>query len=431
MKGGSDRPAQSRAAAGPAGSRDGEPAPVRTHVPGAVRPDEGERVPPGVSAALHTIALANRGENRPLVVRRAERVLAVDEWRADPRCVWPAVLSLLYAGDTASAGAHCARLVRDRLWAGSARHRETLALLRARLGMLSGDADRAARLLRAVLSSGRPETPGLLAAAWLVEALVRTGDLEGAHRVLLEHGLAGPLDAGHPDGADVLAARGALHLAAGRFRHGIDDHLACGRLLAARDVANPAVVAWRSRGALGAVAARRYDLALALGTDELIAARRWGSARGIGTALHAVALSRRDETSPALLEEAVDLLDLAGARGELTQALYDLGTMQAERRDVAGGRSRLAAAGAVARTCRNAFWAHRADSALRMSGPDGAPLTRQEARIAQLARAGYSNRRIAESLSLTVRTVEFHLSGVYRKLSISGRRELLVALGQF
>ncbi|WP_328672818.1 helix-turn-helix domain-containing protein [Streptomyces sp. NBC_00328] len=56
-------------------------------------------------------------------------------------------------------------------------------------------------------------------------------------------------------------------------------------------------------------------------------------------------------------------------------------------------------------------------------------LTGQELRISELARAGYSNRQIAETLFLAVRTVEFHLSSVYRKLGVSGRRELHSALG--
>jgi hypothetical protein len=40
----------------------------------------------------------------------------------------------------------------------------------------------------------------------------------------------------------------------------------------------------------------------------------------------------------------------------------------------------------------------------------------------------HSNKQIAAKLSLTVRTVEFHLSGVYRELGISGRRELSAVL---
>ncbi|MCZ0983331.1 helix-turn-helix transcriptional regulator [Streptomyces diastatochromogenes] len=70
----------------------------------------------------------------------------------------------------------------------------------------------------------------------------------------------------------------------------------------------------------------------------------------------------------------------------------------------------------------------RADRS-RPGPPPAHGLTAQEARIGQLARAGYSNREIAETLFLAVRTVEFHLSSVYRKLGISGRRELHSVLG--
>ena len=39
-----------------------------------------------------------------------------------------------------------------------------------------------------------------------------------------------------------------------------------------------------------------------------------------------------------------------------------------------------------------------------------------------------SNRAIAQALFVTVKTVETHLRSVYRKLGVSGRRELGVAL---
>ncbi|MBZ4323640.1 helix-turn-helix transcriptional regulator, partial [Streptomyces huiliensis] len=51
-------------------------------------------------------------------------------------------------------------------------------------------------------------------------------------------------------------------------------------------------------------------------------------------------------------------------------------------------------------------------------------LTPQELRILSLARDGHTNREIAGRLFVTLRTVEFHLSGAYRKLGISGRRQL-------
>jgi DNA-binding CsgD family transcriptional regulator len=55
-------------------------------------------------------------------------------------------------------------------------------------------------------------------------------------------------------------------------------------------------------------------------------------------------------------------------------------------------------------------------------------LTASERRVAQLAAEGISNNEIAQALFVTVKTVEAHLSGVYRKLDIQSRRELAGAL---
>jgi DNA-binding NarL/FixJ family response regulator len=45
-----------------------------------------------------------------------------------------------------------------------------------------------------------------------------------------------------------------------------------------------------------------------------------------------------------------------------------------------------------------------------------------------MAAEGMSNREIAQTLFLTVKTVETHLSAAYRKLDIAGRAELGGAL---
>lgn len=51
-------------------------------------------------------------------------------------------------------------------------------------------------------------------------------------------------------------------------------------------------------------------------------------------------------------------------------------------------------------------------------------LSTSELRIAAAAASGLNNRQIAQDHFVTMRTVEFHLTNVYRKLSISGRDEL-------
>ena len=63
---------------------------------------------------------------------------------------------------------------------------------------------------------------------------------------------------------------------------------------------------------------------------------------------------------------------------------------------------------------------------MSLSGLDS--LTASERRVAQLAAEELSNKEIAQALFVTVKTVEVHLSNVYRKLEIASRRELPVAL---
>ena len=58
------------------------------------------------------------------------------------------------------------------------------------------------------------------------------------------------------------------------------------------------------------------------------------------------------------------------------------------------------------------------------AGSAGDVLTEVERRVAKLAVAGRTNREIADTLFMSVRTVEGHLSHIYRKLGIRGRTEL-------
>jgi DNA-binding CsgD family transcriptional regulator len=55
-------------------------------------------------------------------------------------------------------------------------------------------------------------------------------------------------------------------------------------------------------------------------------------------------------------------------------------------------------------------------------------LTASERRVAELAADGASNKEIAQSLFVTLRTVEMHLSNAYSKLEIRSRHELATAL---
>ena len=55
-------------------------------------------------------------------------------------------------------------------------------------------------------------------------------------------------------------------------------------------------------------------------------------------------------------------------------------------------------------------------------------LTPQELRVAAAVQRGASNRDIAADLSLSPKTVEFHLRQIYRKLDVRSVTQLIAAL---
>ena len=72
-------------------------------------------------------------------------------------------------------------------------------------------------------------------------------------------------------------------------------------------------------------------------------------------------------------------------------------------------------------------WADRAREELGRIGGRRASvgeLTETETHVARLAASGLTNREIARSLSIGVRTVEGHLSHIYAKLEVRSRTEL-------
>ncbi|GAA0466129.1 hypothetical protein Ade02nite_47030 [Paractinoplanes deccanensis] len=52
-------------------------------------------------------------------------------------------------------------------------------------------------------------------------------------------------------------------------------------------------------------------------------------------------------------------------------------------------------------------------------------LTPQERRVCRATATGLTNREVASALFLSVKTVEFHLGNIYRKLGVRNRAELV------
>jgi DNA-binding NarL/FixJ family response regulator len=139
-----------------------------------------------------------------------------------------------------------------------------------------------------------------------------------------------------------------------------------------------------------------------------------------------------------MLEEAVEVLADSPAKLEHAKARTELGAAlrRANRRSQA--RDHLRRAVELATFCGALPLASRAESELlatgarprriALSGVDS--LTPSERRVADLAAEGPTNREIAQALFVTPKTVEVHLSRVYRKLGISSRSQLAGALGE-
>jgi DNA-binding CsgD family transcriptional regulator len=231
-------------------------------------------------------------------------------------------------------------------------------------------------------------------------------------------------------------AQGMLHWAeddpAGALRH----LSACGELQQARRMLTPAVTPWRSTSVACLLRLGRTAEALPLAEEELRLARVWGTPRVVGRALRALGAARGGQRGLALFEEAVAehrrhplAPDLAAALLELGTALTDVG--QSNR-----AREVLREAGALAERLNAPRLRRLTAEALRSGGARSlrprhtgvAALTASERHVASLAAAGRTNAEISASLHLARRTVETHLTSVYRNLGIRGRPQLPGAL---
>jgi DNA-binding NarL/FixJ family response regulator len=288
-----------------------------------------------------------------------------------------------------------------------------------------------------VLQDRWPMTPGIL--AHVLNALIERGELDEAE-AMVGPNLAGPARELPPLYTSnlFLLARGRLRAAAGDPERALEDFLECGRRQDAWGESNPALMEWRSEAALAHHALGHAAEAAALADAEIRLARQFGAPRAIGMALRAAGIVSDGDPGLGFATEAVAVLAESPARLEHARALADLGEQMRGTASLGDCRAVLREALELAHLCGAARLERRILVALRhvgarprqrrLSGPDA--LTPGERRVAQMAAVGMTNREIAESLFLTVRTIEFHLVNAYRKLQISRRRELRTALAE-
>jgi DNA-binding CsgD family transcriptional regulator len=235
----------------------------------------------------------------------------------------------------------------------------------------------------------------------------------------------------------LLIARAQLRMAQGRGDEAVSDATEAGRQWEEHVGSdNPGSLAWRSIAALAHLARGETGRAHELATEELARAREMAVTRIVIRDLRILGLITGGEDGLALLAEAVRLGAEAPARLEHIAALIAFGgalrrsnqraaargpLKEAVRRAQRGGAIALAEAAqgelvvAGSRPRTTSHW-----------GPDA--LTPSELRVAELAAGGLTTRKMAESLFVTPKTIEYHLRHIYQKLGVNSRDKLGEAL---
>ncbi len=309
---------------------------------------------------------------------------------------------------------------------------------RAWLALRLGDLFAAEGDTRTALAATELPAPPLyrvLNAGVLVKTLVDQGELDEAELVLAP--LDGEAESGSLTATVLRVARGRLRVEQGRVADGLEDFLAVGARLTPALIISPGYLPWRSEAALAHVALGDRDSALRLAEEELELARAFGAPRVLGVAARAAGVVTGGERGELLLREAVAAFEASGARLARAHALADLGAMLRRRNRRTEARELLRNALDVAHRAGGRLVAEQAETELRatgarprrivLSGLDS--LTASERRIAELASQGLTNREIAQTLFITARTVEGHLTSIFRKLQVASRSGLQVALG--
>ncbi|MDQ3875458.1 MAG: LuxR C-terminal-related transcriptional regulator, partial [Actinomycetota bacterium] len=269
-----------------------------------------------------------------------------------------------------------------------------------------------------------------------VDALRERGELDEANDAL-DRARLGEIVVDQPGFGLLLISRARLRLAQGRPELARDDLLHCGALherWGADLLVNPG---WRAYAAMVLASLGHRDEAEPLAMRQLELARSFGAPRALGLALRAAGSVRGGERGLGLLEESAAVLDGSSTRLELARTLVEWGILLGKVRGRRESHEPLRRAVAIAHECGATALADEARGELTAGGgrppslktKGAAALTPAERRVATLAADELSNREIAQTLFVTEKTVEVHLSRAYRKLGVRSRWQLRRPLG--
>ncbi|MFE5793282.1 LuxR C-terminal-related transcriptional regulator [Streptomyces sp. NPDC056503] len=334
------------------------------------------------AARLHARALARaRAEQRVSLLPRIHEHLAYAELRAG---------RYARAGHAAGEGLRAARATGQ---LNSAAHQHAVLAL---VASVTGEGPSVAEHAERALAIGRPH--GLTQAVTLAEWALARAELGGG-----------------------LAAQAAARLAplVRPGPHG--GHFAL-RMLAVPCFVEAAVASGRAVEARAAT--EEYALWAGCGLDRPAPAQ---------LARCRALLAPLGEESGRWFGEALRRHEDGGNDFERARTLFAYGTWLRRRRRPGEARGPLRDALVTFERAAAEGWARQARAELRATGAAGgrpaepsalAELTPQQQRIARLVAAGATNQEVAVRLSLSPRTVDHHLRGVYARLQLRSRVEL-------
>ncbi|MEV5486869.1 LuxR C-terminal-related transcriptional regulator [Streptomyces bobili] len=381
--------------------------------------------------------LEARFEEAAVRLRRVARDPDGREPSGDPEDILRAAAAALMLGDLAGArraGARALAAARtlDTV-AAVPRAREYLAYAELRAGRHALARTHAEEGLRAAHRAGQRNTAAhqhavlALAASIEGETELVAGHVAAALGTARRHGLAQAATLAEWAAARADLGRGRPQEAADRLGPLVRPGARRGHfalwMLAVPCYVEAAVSAGQSEGARSVV--EEFALWAGFGADPQAPAQL----------LRCRALLAPADRADALYRQALDLHDTAG--GDFERARTELlhGKWLRRRRRLREARDRLGAALVGFERCGARAWAEQTRGELRAlgaeaSGPrpagaaDLAGLTPQQLRIARRVAEGATNREVALTLSVSTRTVDYHLRKVFATLGVRSRLEL-------
>jgi DNA-binding NarL/FixJ family response regulator len=397
---------------------------------------------PAASAIVQTVGAFKAlcvhltGQDDREAVQQARDVL--DDYEYAPSTpfmgAWAALIVLVRTGLHEEAAARAQRLRRSDA---PLQSDYVMLLMEAVIALSQGRVNTAQSSLELTLRQLPPDStlPAPLriwAVGLLAELLAERSGGEQAWKLLKLHGFAGELASGWQY-VSILLPRAGLRAAAGDLDGATRDLKELLRRARMAGVHTSRLHGWSRHGVTRlrqcGLVAEADDAA----AEQLQMAEKAGLSLELGRALRVQARVSDGSRAEQSLLDAIDLL-----QGDDTSA-FDLALAQADRgalllrlgepdRAVAA----LVEAADLARRCGAQPLTQQMTALLTAAARHPAPhnplrgvliLTERERQIFLMATRGTSNRRIAETLEITRRTVELHLSSAYRKLGIAGRRD--------